>query len=325
MREALKHGDKTTTGGVLQSTVIGFSHHGVPVAAEGDYATCPACKTGAPVVNDATPHFTLPDGRNILVRGARVMCQCANKPLVVPSQHDFMIEVTRGGMHSSPYAASAYVPANKAGFNDSGSALQDHPDLICPNMTNEEFASLVVRLRDDVLRRTNVRLAELAQWGEKEKEAVATWFGIADEAVRHQLLDGLRRMKGVLSTLTPANFVRYSETALRHVGCVPRPGKRQIMAAICKPDISSHTIAIALDFCNAPYTSDRLDSQMLTLAHEISHFLDTMDTTDDQYRLWNAIALARSKSPRCIANADNVAGYIVVDGKIPSDFGTSIR
>jgi len=97
MREALKHGDKTGTGGVLMSTVIGFTHHGVAVAAEGDHATCPACKVGGPVMNDAYPHFTLMDGRQILVRGARVMCQCTDKPLVIPSQRDFIIQVNRAG------------------------------------------------------------------------------------------------------------------------------------------------------------------------------------------------------------------------------------
>lgn len=75
MRAALKHGDETGTGGVLISTVIGFAHHGVAVAAEGDHATCPACKVGGPVMNDGYPDFALMDGRQILVRGARVMCQ----------------------------------------------------------------------------------------------------------------------------------------------------------------------------------------------------------------------------------------------------------
>lgn len=54
-REALKHGDKGSAGGVLISTVIGFTQHGVPVAAKGDYASCPACKVGDPVMIDAYP------------------------------------------------------------------------------------------------------------------------------------------------------------------------------------------------------------------------------------------------------------------------------
>lgn len=102
MREALRHGDKTTAGGVLISSVDGVSHHGVRLAAEGDHATCPACKAGGPVINDVFPHFALADGRQLLVRGARVMCECESKPFVIPSQHDFAIEI-----HSAGVAAGA--------------------------------------------------------------------------------------------------------------------------------------------------------------------------------------------------------------------------
>ncbi|EYS92706.1 hypothetical protein CF68_29520, partial [Cupriavidus sp. SK-4] len=107
MREALRHGDQTTTGGTLVSTVQRFEHHGVRVAGEGDHATCPACKVGGPVMNDAYPSFTLTDGRQILVRGAKVMCQCANKPLVIPSQSNFSIEVNRSGLLKTSAAQTA--------------------------------------------------------------------------------------------------------------------------------------------------------------------------------------------------------------------------
>ncbi|MDE2203142.1 MAG: PAAR domain-containing protein [Burkholderiaceae bacterium] len=101
MREALKHGDVTTTGGRLISSAVGFEHDGVEVGQEGDLATCPACGTMGKVFNDAYPSFTLQSGLQILVRGAKVMCQCETKPLVIPSQHNFKIEVNRQGAGAS--------------------------------------------------------------------------------------------------------------------------------------------------------------------------------------------------------------------------------
>src|SRR5437879_2773301 len=102
MREALRDGDQTTTGGVLQSGAKGLSHGGRTIAGEGDSASCPACKKKGEVVNDACPSSTLPDGRQILVRGAKVMCSCSEKPLVIPSQHSFKIEVNRNGNTAQP-------------------------------------------------------------------------------------------------------------------------------------------------------------------------------------------------------------------------------
>ena len=112
MREALKHGDITTTGGRLISSAVGFEHDGVEVGQEGDLATCPACGTMGKVFNDAYPNFTLQSGLEILVRGAKVMCRCEKKPLVVPSQHDFNIEVCRlGAEASAEKSAHAYGSA----------------------------------------------------------------------------------------------------------------------------------------------------------------------------------------------------------------------
>jgi len=44
MRPGLRHGDLTTTGGVIIATGK-MRFHGKEVAAEGDLATCPACKS----------------------------------------------------------------------------------------------------------------------------------------------------------------------------------------------------------------------------------------------------------------------------------------
>ncbi|WP_439894298.1 hypothetical protein ACS7SF_22290 (plasmid) [Ralstonia sp. 25C] len=337
MRAALKDGDRTTTGGVLISSVVGCSHHGVAVGQEGDYATCPACKAGGPVFNDAYPHFTLQSGKQILVRGAKVMCRCENKPLVIPSQHTMNIEVNRQGVTQSSvgqrtYAPpivgrSEYAPHASEKVTNQRSSLEDHPELICPNMSNAEFAELVMKRCAELARRTQVRLNELKRWNAQDQSGVVLWFGVADSQTRQTLLDGLGRMLSIFKTLKPENFVRWSETSLTHVGCAPGRPKgetRPLAAAVCKPDTATHTIAIALEFCKFPEDDDIKDSQLLTLAHEVSHFHDTMDTIDDYYSIWTSIRLAREKSPICIRIADSVAGYIVVHRtSFPSAFGMS--
>lgn len=109
IRYALKNGDKTTTGGILIASAGMMTHHGQPVAVEGDIATCPACKRSGKVFNDCRPNFDLM-GKQLLVSGARVYCGCARQPLVIPSQSDFSLEVSAG---SAP-AAGASKPAGAA-------------------------------------------------------------------------------------------------------------------------------------------------------------------------------------------------------------------
>lgn len=313
MREALKHGDETGTGGVLMSTVIGFTHHGVAVAAEGDHATCPACKVGGPVMNDAYPDFTLMDGRQILVRGARVMCQCADKPLVIPSQRDFIIQVNRGGRLQPSVAPGTYAPSAAEKLSDGPSHLVDDSERICANMSNAEFVSLVLRLRDTAVLCCGKRLVELRRWGHADRARVETWFGVSDERVRQRLLEGIPRIESILRSLTADNFVRYSDEKMEYIGCTPKTRNNpEIAAAVCAPDTKTHTIAIAPNFCTLPHYADSIDSQLLTLVHEVSHFQDAMATEDPFYRLYTAKQQAAAKNPRCIENADSVAGYVIV-------------
>ncbi|MDF3887594.1 M35 family metallo-endopeptidase [Cupriavidus basilensis] len=333
MRRALQNGDPTSNQGIL----IGSSdstNHGKRLAVEGDFATCPVCKDGGPVFNDCDTHTSLM-GKPLLVEGARVYCKCPTKPFVIATQNTMTVQVNRGmgapaaGISPAVTPMRAEIPeaVNKLASEPSKGDYAESQTLICPNMTNEAFASLAMKLCADLAIRTGIRLTQLRRWNAEDQRNVVTWFGVADEDTRKTLTNGLGRMKAVFEALTPSNFVRYSATALEYVGCIPKPGAehRQLLAAVCKPDVKTRTIAIALKFCQIDDDNDRQDSKLLTIAHEVSHFSDTMDTHDDHYFLWNAIALARKKSPLCIRNADNVAGYIVVHGKIPDNFGTFIR
>ncbi|MHA3015796.1 PAAR domain-containing protein [Cupriavidus necator H16] len=106
IRYALKNGDPTSTGGQLMAHTNHMIHHGVSVGVEGDIATCPACKSSGSVVNDCYPAFDL-FGKQILVSGARVNCQCADKPFVFPTQNDFTIEVSRSGYDQTQTSSNA--------------------------------------------------------------------------------------------------------------------------------------------------------------------------------------------------------------------------
>lgn len=328
VRHLLGDGDRTSTGGALSAS-SDSTNMGKRIGVEGDFATCPACKAGGPVYNDCDPCWT-EMGKSVLVEGARVFCKCKEKPRVVASQFTMSTEV-KPSKSVAPVATPApsqrvFESHYKTTQSEADSRLSDDTELICPNMSNEAFATLAMKLCATLIARTEKRLAELGRWDSQARDDVQTWFGIADAHARETLTGGLNRMLAVFKSLQPRNFVRYSPAALEFVGCVPRPNAevRGVAAAVCKPDVRSHTIAIALKFCEMSEFSDRNDSQLLTIAHEVSHFQDTMDTQDDYYKLWNAIAIARQKDSRCIRNADNVAGYLVVHGPMPDNFGTVV-
>lgn len=319
LREALRHGDVTSTGGMLTSTVVGFGHEGVPVAAEGDHATCPACKAGGPVQNDADVPFTLPDGRRLLVRGARVMCLCADKPVVIPSQHHFVVEV-RGPGHVYRPARLTHVPmAAERLTGDRAGMLVDDTERICSNMSNAEFHATMMRLRDRAVGLMGSRLEELARWNEADRDKVRLWFGDASDSTRKTLRDGLTRMREIMGRLRETNFERYSEEGVRRVGCVPRArdGEIEATASVCKPD-GTYSIFVGEKFCllddernhietGIPFESD---SKLTVLIHEISHFPLAMNSDDHQPSFRFSRAAARRSHAFCIENADSISAYV---------------
>lgn len=290
---------------------------------KGDFATCRACKSLGQVLNDAYPHFTLQSGKQILVRGARVMCNCPNKPLIIPSQHNFNIEVNRQshtpprggqGAYASPIVGrSEYAAHTSEKVTDQQSGLVDDPELICPNMSNAQFGRLMMGFRDEAVAQVNARLRQLSRWSQADQAWFHLWFGTTDQAARSTIANGLARMRGVLELLTPSNFIRYTGKMTRNPGpggCISRnsPGA---VAEVCAPDTATHTIVIKLSFCELRDRHASLDSKLLTLVHEVSHFNDVFGSRDIKYSTWSAKIMAKSKDARAIENADNIAGYVI--------------
>jgi hypothetical protein len=192
-------------------------------------------------------------------------------------------------------------------------------------MTNKEFAILALELRDmavDYI--TKKRLPELERWDEEAQARARTWFGIADQSMREHLRKGLAACVRVLQGLEAKNFVRFTAGG-KLVTCVLDNGFGTV-AAVCKPDTATHTIAIALTFCEFRYDNRTIfgtdkvldgDSRLLTLIHEVTHFDDTFGSNDTWYGTSNSRDQVNDKNLAALrVNADSIASYILgVDEK----------
>ena len=331
-RSLLLKGDVSSAGGVVLDGEETSKHYDTPLTYIGARVHCPACKSEGVIAarGPRWPHSIV--GKEQALEGDICVCKCQPFPVMVASQFTSYEEFDEYHLGQMGFNADGTrtppLASLKEAQDDQPSTLVDHPELICPNMTNEAFAAKVTELCGRLVKLTQTRLGELQRWNSQDQHDVVTWFGVADTTTRQTLLDGLTNMLRVFKSLTPANFIRWSETALTNVGCAPGRPKgetRDVVAAVCKPDTKTHTISIALRFCEMRDYDDRKDSRLLTLAHEVSHFLDTMDTADDYYTIWNSVALAKIKSPKCITIADSVAGYIVIHTTFPPNFGNFIN
>ena len=155
------------------------------------------------------------------------------------------------------------------------------------------------------------RLAELVRWGKSDQVRVRDWFGVADQPMREYLATGLAACVRVLRALDCRNFVRFSETALRNVGCILPSNADDAAAAVCKPDIATRTIAINLKFCELRPLSADQDSMLSTLIHEVTHFDDCFSSVDAIYYLRSSLDAAQTDSTGMKTNADSIAGYVV--------------
>lgn len=186
----------------------------------------------------------------------------------------------------------------------------EQTENICPNMTNKEFCDLVLELRDKAVGLVEQRLKDLDVWGKPEQQRVARWFGTSDDDVRRYLKTGFRQTLKVLKELTGDNFVRYSEQAMRSVGCTPSGNKEGLLAEVCGPDTKTHVIGIGIDFCRLRKIYYDRDSQLNTLLHEVTHFKDTFSSVDTVYLMSQSLRLASQPSV-ARANADSLTGYVL--------------
>ena len=189
---------------------------------------------------------------------------------------------------------------------------------ICPNMTNKQFATLAMRLRDMAVDYVvEKRLPELRRWDHAAQSRARMWFGAADENIRQYLHQGLTACLQILHALEPKNFVRYVEGG-KLATCV-MGSAIGVAAAVCKPDSATRTIAIALDFCTLEHdnkinfsTGEVMDgdSRLLTLIHEVTHFDDAFGSFDHWYSTRESRSRANDQA-KARSNADSLAAYIL--------------
>lgn len=325
MRKILVVGDPPAPGGrVLPYAGPMFDLYGHRAALIGGRADCEGCnsvgiiaKAGGP----RRPRFI----SEVALEGDVVVCHCpVPQPLLSVLQQSssyedddaYAVEVTAAVTVLAQKAAITSEP-EMAAFKKTVDDAVTHPpeaeqtENICPNMTNKAFSDRMMEVRDRAVELiAKKRLPELQRWNSADQARVAQWFGEADSSTREYLRTGLSACERVLRGLEGKNFVRYSLTALKHVGCsIEHP--TGAVAAVCKPDIQTRTIAIHIDFCELRRTSDMFDSQLSTLVHEVTHFDDTFSSLDTIYQLRESLQAVKTKPKSVKTNADNIAGYFV--------------
>lgn len=326
MRKTLVVGDPPVCGGQVlpYAGAPTFTIHGHQVALIGGRAYCEGCNSVGILAKAGGPRRARFISE-IALEGDVVMCRCtAPQPIVSTLQatafYDDLWQRPGGESSSVDVAALPLAQDHTSSVGmkrlvDSQvthAPNVDQTENICPNMTNKAFCALVLDLRDKAVSLIEKkRLPELERWGARDQLRVEDWFGIADPSMREYLKAGLAACAQVLRTLSCKNFVRFSETALKNVGCILPSNADDAAAAVCKPDIGTRTIAINLKFCELRPLSADQDSMLSTLIHEVSHFDDCFSSLDTLYYLRSSLAAATTSPAKMRSNADSIAGYVV--------------
>lgn len=337
-RRELVVGDPPARGGRILPYTPPFTKEimGQQVAIIGGRVYCEACASVGVIAKAGgsrrTGYIT-----EVALEGDLCVCQCPEpQPLVSTLQNLSFVD-------DADYGATLGIPLWEAGSKQHLVAskvvdeqvqhlaqTQQQAENICPNMTNEAFARLMMELRDEAVAITRLRLAELERWDQVAKDRILEWFGDPGIGRRSAhlgelqpyLKTGIESLEQVLRGVQPKNFIRWSATAHEHLGCVnPAPNRQGVAAQVCKPDLATRTISIGLPFCTLRRTNrifgkdsaTENDSQLATLIHEVTHFTDVFDSTDDWYRIEKArqmLALTQSFHIARI-NADSIVGYIM--------------
>jgi hypothetical protein len=334
MRKFLVVGDPPASGGrVLPYEGPMLDLFGHRAALIGGRAYCEGCnsvgiiaKAGGP----RRPQFI----SEVALEGDVVVCHCpVPQPLLSRLQQsteyddeDWHATGTMPTMAALGATAATTSGSEMAAFKKIVDGGVTHPpeaeqtENICPNMTNKAFATLMMKLRDmavDYI--TKQRLPELERWDREAQARVLTWFGIADQSTREHLRKGLTECVRVLQGLKAKNFVRFTAGG-KLATCVLNDGVGTV-AAVCKPDIATHTIAIALPFCEFPYDNRVIfgtnkvfdgNSRLLTLIHEVTHFDDTFSSNDTWYGTTNSRDHVSTENLAALrVNADSIAAYVL--------------
>jgi uncharacterized Zn-binding protein involved in type VI secretion len=327
-RNYLQVGDKSSAGGIVIDEMEDCFNEDTALTFLGARVVCPACGTTGIIVPTGPRWPNNWMGKEMAMEEDLCACKCSPSPIMIASQDTLfdsfeVHELAAMGFEPTGRPLPKTAPRKEATEPsykevEKGSTLPDNPALICPNMNNDAFYALVLRLRDKAVTHVDKRLSELSTWGRTDQAKVALYFGPDVNSIKPMLEEGLVRIRTLLGSLTKNNFERYSEEQLARTGCVPRSREDDITAAsVCGPD-GLHRIFVYPRFCTLPDENLSAygvpldgDSKLLTLIHEVSHFQDGMGTRDVWYSTRNSRWKAADANQFCIENAENIAGYTV--------------
>lgn len=86
-RNFLRDGDRSTTGGTVTQGITNTSCDGRLLTYLGAYVTCPACKSGGPIVAFSPRWPGEMMGKIAALEGDLVACGCDRKPSMIASQN----------------------------------------------------------------------------------------------------------------------------------------------------------------------------------------------------------------------------------------------
>ncbi|MET3917034.1 putative Zn-binding protein involved in type VI secretion [Variovorax sp. OAS795] len=327
MRKFIVVGDPPAPGGaVLPYSGPMMDVFGHRIALIGGRAYCEGCNSVGIIAKAGGPRRGWLRGAEMALEGDVVICHCpVPPPLVATLVHNTSFDDMLAGTREFNASYTA-IPGWFAGDSPSIAAskkvvdeMVEHPpeaeqtENICPNMTNKEFCTLMLDLRDKAVAViSKKRLPELERWGKADQARVQEWFGVAGQSMREYLRKGLAGCEQVLRGLNCKNFVRLTPDGKTLSCIVPSYGATTV-AMVCKPDTSTHTIAFNTSFCLLRDTSAGVDSKLSTLIHEVTHFDDTFGSFDSIYYLRESRKAVQEDRAKVKTNADNIAGYVIWD------------
>ena len=225
MRRTIVVGDAPVCGGSVLPYVAALSStiHGHPVALIGGRVYCEGCHSVGIIAKAGGPRRVEFISEEAL-EGDVVVCHCPKPQPLMSTLQTTSYADDGSGTHAMAMPEALAALSFTGGHVDLAAAKKtvdeqvEHPpeaeqaENICPNMTNQAFAVLVMKLRDMAIEYIqHRRLPELERWDKAAQERVRSWFGATDQSLREYLLSGLTACIRVLQGLTPKNFVRYAE------------------------------------------------------------------------------------------------------------------
>lgn len=189
---------------------------------------------------------------------------------------------------------------------------------ICHNMTNKQFAEIVMRARDAAITLIKDRIGAVARWDANEQARAKTYFGHADGEIRSTLTIGLPRLLAAMQELVPEKIVRWDSGLSRSLSCAVVPDSHFNRAAVCKPDSEKRVIAIYSKFCDDSLGELFHAAKVKVLIHECTHYTDTFNSEDIIYGdTESGMRMFAMQNPDCaIRNADSITGYIATFDRI---------